>query len=131
MAAEQMPWLTALTALRPVDDPAFHTLAQTGVGKEMSGGESKADAAADARSQSAEATEAVCGDHHSVDTTVELRLEVGLCLQQRGYGGGFVAEGRGQKAVARGARLSRESRVIANIARDRVSGTPIRGSSPW
>jgi hypothetical protein len=33
MAAEQMPWLTALTALRPVDDPAFHTLAQTGVGK--------------------------------------------------------------------------------------------------
>jgi hypothetical protein len=41
MAAEQMPWLTALTALRPVDDPAFHTLAQTGVGTEMSGGESK------------------------------------------------------------------------------------------
>jgi hypothetical protein len=40
----------ALTALRPVDDPAFHTLAQTGVGKEISGGESKADAAADARS---------------------------------------------------------------------------------
>jgi hypothetical protein len=89
MAAEQMPWLTLSPHCGP-DDPAFHTLAQTGVGKEISGGESKADAAADARSQSAEATEAVCGDRRSVDTTVELRLEVGLCLQQSGYCGGFI-----------------------------------------